>query len=70
MIQFSPEAMKKFNEIPDHIKEKILSNVFCGHCRAMVRIVKFSARMEGNDLILEGQCEKCSGKVARLIEGA
>jgi len=69
MIKFDKKSMKKFNEIPDDVKSKILSNVYCSHCKDTVKIVDFEAKMDGEDLILTGKCEKCSGNVARLIEG-
>jgi hypothetical protein len=69
MIKFDKKAMQKFNEIPDDVKPKILSNVYCSHCKDTVKIVDFEAKMDGEDLILTGKCEKCSGNVVRLIEG-
>lgn len=29
MIKFDKKAMQKFNQIPDNVKSKILSNVYC-----------------------------------------
>ena len=69
MIKFDKKAMQKFNEIPDDMKSKLLSNVYCSTCKGMVKIVDFQATMDRDDLILKGKCENCSGKVARLIEG-
>ncbi len=69
MIKFNKKAMQKFNQIPDDIKSKILSNVYCSNCKDMVKIVDFEATMDKDDLVLKGKCENCSGKVARLIEG-
>ena len=69
MIKFDKKAMNRFNQIPDDIKSKILSNVYCSKCKDMVKIVDFEATMDKDDLVLKGKCEKCSGKVARLIEG-
>jgi hypothetical protein len=69
MIKFDKKAMNIFNQIPDDIKSKILSNVYCSECKGMVKIVDFEATIDKNDLILKVKCEKCSEKVARLIEG-
>ena len=69
MIKFDKKAMQKFNEIPDDMKSKLLSNVYCSTCKDMVKIVDFQATMERDDLILKGKCESCSNKVTRLIEG-
>ena len=69
MIKFDKKAMHRFNQIPDDIKPKILSNVYCTSCREMVTIIDFEGSMEGNDLILRGKCKNCLNKVVRLIEG-
>ena len=69
MIKFDKKAMQKFNQIPDDVKSKILSNVFCSRCKTTVKIADFEATIKNNDLILKGKCEKCSGSVARVIEG-
>ena len=69
MIKFDKKAMNKFNQIPDDIKSKLLSNVYCSKCKNTVKIVDFEGTMEGIDLVLRGKCEKCSSNVSRLIEG-
>ncbi len=69
MIKFDKKAMNRFNQIPDDMKSKLLSNVYCSKCKDTVKIVDFEATMDKDDLILKGKCEKCSGNVARLIEG-
>ncbi len=69
MIKFDKKAMNKFNQIPNDIKSKLLSNVYCSACKNTVKIVDFKASMDKNDLVLKGKCEKCSSNVARLIEG-
>jgi len=69
MIKFDKKVMQKFNEIPDDVKPKILSNVYCSQYKDIVKIVDFEEKMDGEYLILTGKCEKCSGNVARLIEG-
>lgn len=69
MIKFDKKAMQKFNQIPDDVKSKLLSNVYCSKCKTTVKIVDFEATIENNDLILKGQCKKCSGSVTRVIRG-
>jgi hypothetical protein len=69
MIKFDKNAMQKFNQIPDDIKSKILSNVYCSDCKDTVKIINFTATIDRCDLLLRGKCERCSGDVARLIEG-
>ena len=44
------------------------ASVYCSNCKDTVKIIDFTATMDGADLLLSGKCERCSGKVARLIE--
>ena len=69
VVKFDKEAMQKFNNIPDDIKAKILSNVYCSNCKDTVKIVDFTATINGDDLLLIGKCEICLKEVSRLIEG-
>ncbi len=68
MIKLSQEAMRRWNEIPDNIKPKLLSNVYCSKCKDMVTIINFQAEIMDNDLLLKGKCKTCNHNVARLIE--
>lgn len=69
MIKFNKKSMQKFNQIPDDIKSKILSNVYCPACKDTITIVNFVATVDRNDLVLTGECNKCYSEVVRLIEG-
>ncbi len=70
MIKFDRKAMNKFNQIPDDIKLKLLSNVYCSKCNDMVKIVNFEATTDKDDLVLNGKCENCSNNVVRLVESS
>jgi hypothetical protein len=65
---FTPAARQRWDAIPAHFRSQLLSNVWCTHCRNEVRIKNFSGTMEGDDLLLVGQCAACDGEVARVIE--
>ena len=66
---FTPEARAFWETIPADVRPKLLSNVFCVHCRDEVTIINFSGRVERGDLILVGKCSVCGEGVARVIEG-
>ncbi len=68
MIKLSQKAMRRWNKIPDNIKSRLLSNVYCSNCKDMVTIVNFKAEIMDNDLLLKGKCKTCNHNVARLIE--
>ena len=68
MIKLSQKAMRRWNKIPDNIKSRLLSNVYCSNCKGMVTIVNFKAEIMDNDLLLKGKCKTCNHNVARLIE--
>jgi hypothetical protein len=65
---FSLDAKRIWEAMPPLHKTKILNNVWCGDCSKMTTIVRSTGRMDGGNLVLEGECERCGGKVARLIE--
>ncbi|HSH01739.1 MAG TPA: plasmid pRiA4b ORF-3 family protein [Anaerolineae bacterium] len=65
---FTRHAQKFWDAIPEHVQVNILSKVFCWQCTGLTTIVNFKGNIENGDLILQGQCIKCGGSVARLIE--
>ena len=66
---FSWQAAKFWNAMSTDTREKILTNVYCGHCRGETSIVNFTGSLKGGDPVLNGSCAKCGQKVARLVEG-
>ena len=65
---FTPAAEKSWRSLPANQQFRLLNNVWCVACGKGTTIVNFSGRIERGDLVLEGQCERCGGSVARLIE--
>jgi hypothetical protein len=66
---FTPDARKRWESIPAEIRQRLLTNVWCGQCRREVTITNFSGTLKGEDLLLKGKCSECHGDVARMIEG-
>lgn len=66
----SKPARQRWESIPAHIRQRLLSNVWCGQCGHEVTITDISGTMKGRDLLLVGRCADCRGEVARVIEGA
>lgn len=67
---FTPQALKFWEAIPGETRQRLLRNVWCAHCSKETTITQFTGRIQRGDLILSGQCNKCQGEVARVIEGA
>ena len=67
---FSPPARQRWEAIPAEIRQRLLSNVWCGHCSHETTITNFTGTIEGGDLLLVGKCVECRVDVARVIEGA
>jgi hypothetical protein len=65
---FTKPARQRWESIPAEIRQRILSNVWCGHCRSETTITHFSGSIKGGDLLLVGQCAICHSDVARVIE--
>jgi len=67
---FTKPARQRWESIPADIRQRMLSNVWCGHGRHETTITRFSGTIKGGDLLLMGKCAECHGDVARLIEGS
>jgi len=67
---FTKPARQRWESIPVHVRQQLLSNVWCGDCGHEVAITDFSGTMKGRDLLLVGRCAVCRTEVARVIEGA
>jgi hypothetical protein len=67
---FTNPARQRWVSTPADIRQRLRSNVWCGHCRHETTITNFSGTIKGGDLLLVGQCAECHGDVARVIEGA
>ena len=66
--QTSEDPDEKWSRIPDHFKEKVLNNVWCGGCRDVTTIKDFEKNMIGDTLVLNGFCSVCNKPVARVLE--
>ena len=67
---FTKPARQRWESIPADIRQRLLSNVWCGQCRHETTITNFSGTIKGGDLLLVGKCAECHGDVARVIEGS
>lgn len=73
-IEFLPILTKSARErqesIPADIRQRLLSNVWCGHCRHETTITNFNGTIKAGDLLLVGKCAECHGDVAQVIGGS
>lgn len=67
---FTKPARQRWESIPADIHQRLLSNVWCSHCRHETTITNFSGTIKGGDLLLTGKCTECRNDVARVIEGS
>ena len=64
---FTPKAAELWTAIPADIRKRLLSNVWCSHCRREVTIRNFAGAVKADDLLLVGTCSECRGDVARVV---
>ncbi len=67
---FTKPARRRWESIPADIRQRLLSNVWCGQCGHETTITNFSGTIKGSDLLLVGKCAECHGDVTRVIEGS
>lgn len=63
---FTKPARERWESIPADIRQRLLSNVWCGYCCHETTITNFSGTMKGGDLLLVGKCAECRSDVARV----
>jgi hypothetical protein len=67
---FTAPAREHWEQVPEEAKVQILAAVWCAHCRRPTTIVDYAGRVQKGDLLVEGHCAVCGGRVARLLEGS
>jgi len=66
---WTPDALTVWQSLTPENRDIIIRNVYCSHCGGTATITDFTGWLHvSGDLILNGQCAKCGGKVARHIE--
>lgn len=65
---FTPQARQLWENVPAHIRPLLLSNVFCGECRGETTIINYQGNVKRGVLVLDGSCQRCGSKVARVID--
>ena len=66
--KFTPKATKMWENLHPDYKLMVLNNVYCVHCSKTGSMQLLQARVERNDLILQGACLKCGEPVTRVVE--
>jgi hypothetical protein len=69
LVGFTQQATRFWRAIPEDARAKLLTNVYCGHCRDAVSIANVTAAVKRRDLLLKGNCATCGHEVVRLVEG-
>ena len=67
---FTAPARQRRESIPADIRQRLLSNVWCGRFRRESTNTSFTSTIKGGDLLLVGKCGECRGDVARVIDGS
>ena len=70
MAKMTPQAKSFWDSVSDRSKTLVLNNVWCTECCTSRTIVRYEGRIEGGDLVLQGECGTCGAEVARVVEGS
>lgn len=66
---FTGPGERLWAAVPAEAQARVLNNVWCAHCRQATRMIDYRGRIQKGDLLLEGHCVACGGRVVRLLEG-
>lgn len=67
---FCRPARQRWESMSANIRQRLLTNIWCGQCRHEVTITNFSGTLRGGNLLQVGRCVECQGDVARVNEGS
>ncbi len=62
------DLVRKWMKIPEAVREKILSNVWCSKCQKSVSIKDYLYEGFEHGFLIRGKCCICGTNVARVIE--
>ena len=65
---FTPQAELHWHRLSILIRDRLLKNVYCSHCKGAVEIVDYTGSEQDRNLVLEGSCAQCGNRVVRLVE--
>ena len=66
---FTGPAERLWAAVPTEARARVLKNTWCAHCRRATTMIDYQGRVQKGDLLLEGHCVVCGGRVVRLLEG-
>lgn len=69
MSDWTPDAQRRWGQLPGEIQQRLLAKVWCPHCAEARRMDLAGGTIVVDDLVLAGTCTTCGRRVARLIEG-
>jgi hypothetical protein len=70
MPTLTPEAKRRWEQVPEAARKAILDNVWCSECRTGIALQFREGKMVGTSLVLHGTCRICGAEVARVVEPA
>lgn len=65
---FTPLARRRWDSIPDGVRQSLLADVHCTRCCCTTTMTSFGGLIKNDQLVLSGKCSKCRGDLARVIE--
>jgi hypothetical protein len=68
--KFTPQAKKRWQQIPEWARKELIEAVWCSQCRTGVPMQVREGKMSGGSLPLGGICVKCGSEITRVIEPA
>jgi hypothetical protein len=68
--QFTPDAKRRWEQVPELAKKQLLDAVWCSHCRMGTPLQLRDAKMVQRSLMLQGTCKKCGAEATRMVEPA
>ena len=62
------EALRKWKQVPEHVRELLLANAFCRNCGRTEFAPSYTLLMRRGCVLIEGHCGKCSAEITKLCD--
>ena len=62
------QAYREWMQIPENVRDMYLHNAFCHNCDVASFAKGYNVRKDKYGIVLEGVCDKCGERIARVID--
>ena len=67
MIMKTASANEAWNKIPETVRPRLLSRIWCDSCLEFSAVDKYCCKIVSDDLVLCGNCKHCGHEISHPV---